>query len=113
MKKIGFVDYFISEWHANNYPAWIERICADMGVDYKIAYAWAELDVSPVDGVSTAQWCEKFGAEGITVHPRPDERHIRYADVREIRPLIQTEFNIEGNPINWDKDCFYVDPNME
>lgn len=43
--------------------------------------------------------CEKFGAEGITVHPRPDERHIRYADVRGIRPLITTEFNIEGNPI--------------
>ena len=43
--------------------------------------------------------CEKFGAEGITVHPRPDERHIRYADVREIKPLITTEFNIEGNPI--------------
>lgn len=42
---------------------------------------------------------EDFGAEGITVHPRPDERHIRYSDVREIRPLIQTEFNIEGNPI--------------
>ena len=44
--------------------------------------------------------CERFGAEGITVHPRPDERHIRYADVREIRPLITTEFNIEGNPID-------------
>ena len=43
--------------------------------------------------------CEKFGAEGITVHPRPDERHIRYSDVREIRPFITTEFNIEGNPI--------------
>lgn len=42
--------------------------------------------------------CEAFGAEGITVHPRPDERHIRYADVREIRPLVKTEFNIEGNP---------------
>ena len=42
--------------------------------------------------------CEKFGAMGITVHPRPDERHIRYSDVREIRPLITTEFNIEGNP---------------
>ena len=41
---------------------------------------------------------ERFGAEGITVHPRPDERHIRYADVREIRPLVRTEFNIEGNP---------------
>lgn len=42
--------------------------------------------------------CERFGAEGITVHPRPDERHIRYSDVREIRPLVRTEFNIEGNP---------------
>ncbi|MCI5916153.1 MAG: pyridoxine 5'-phosphate synthase [Bacteroidales bacterium] len=43
--------------------------------------------------------CEKFGAQGITVHPRPDERHIRYQDVRDIRPVITTEFNIEGNPI--------------
>ena len=42
--------------------------------------------------------CQAFGAEGITVHPRPDERHIRYADVREIRPIITTEFNIEGYP---------------
>lgn len=42
--------------------------------------------------------CEKFGAQGITVHPRPDERHIRYSDVRAIRPLLSTEFNIEGNP---------------
>ena len=52
------------------------------------------------DVVLAAVNCEKFGAEGITVHPRPDERHIRYADVREIRPLITTEFNIEGNPID-------------
>lgn len=43
--------------------------------------------------------CERFGAEGITVHPRPDERHIRYSDVRTIRPGVKTEFNIEGNPI--------------
>lgn len=42
--------------------------------------------------------CQKFGADGITVHPRPDERHIRYSDVREIMPIITTEFNIEGNP---------------
>ncbi len=42
--------------------------------------------------------CERFGAEGITVHPRPDERHIRYADVRELGPLLSTEFNIEGYP---------------
>lgn len=44
--------------------------------------------------------CERFGAEGITVHPRPDERHIRYQDVRDLRPALQTEFNIEGNPID-------------
>jgi pyridoxine 5-phosphate synthase len=41
---------------------------------------------------------ERFGAQGITVHPRPDERHIRYQDVYDLKPLIKTEFNIEGNP---------------
>ena len=51
------------------------------------------------DVTKAAVNCERFGAQGITVHPRPDERHIRYSDVREIRPLITTEFNIEGNPI--------------
>lgn len=51
------------------------------------------------DVTKAALDCENFGAEGITVHPRPDERHIRYSDVRTIRPLIRTEFNIEGNPI--------------
>lgn len=50
------------------------------------------------DVTRAAQDCELFGAQGITVHPRPDERHIRYSDVRIIRPLITTEFNIEGNP---------------
>ena len=52
------------------------------------------------DVTQAALDCEKFGAQGITVHPRPDERHIRYSDVREIRPLLKTEFNIEGNPID-------------
>jgi len=42
--------------------------------------------------------CERFGAQGITVHPRPDERHIRYNDVRQLKPLLTTEFNIEGYP---------------
>ncbi len=50
------------------------------------------------DVLLAAERCEAFGAEGITVHPRPDERHIRYADVRALKPLIRTEFNIEGNP---------------
>ena len=51
------------------------------------------------DVVRAALDIERFGGEGITVHPRPDERHIRYADVRNLRPLLATEFNIEGNPI--------------
>ena len=51
------------------------------------------------DVLKAAVDCELFGAQGITVHPRPDERHIRYSDVYEIFPLIKTEFNIEGNPI--------------
>ncbi|MFV0237297.1 MAG: pyridoxine 5'-phosphate synthase [Flavobacteriales bacterium] len=48
--------------------------------------------------IQVAKDCESFGAEGITVHPRPDERHIRYQDVRDLKPIVKTEFNIEGNP---------------
>ena len=51
------------------------------------------------DVLQTAIHCQDFGAERITVHPRPDERHIRYQDVRDIKPHITTELNIEGNPI--------------
>jgi pyridoxine 5-phosphate synthase len=50
------------------------------------------------DVLQLAVDCEKFGAQGITVHPRPDERHIRYQDVLDLKPLITTEFNIEGYP---------------
>jgi pyridoxine 5-phosphate synthase len=50
------------------------------------------------DVLKVAVDCERFGAEGITVHPRPDERHIRFADVRALKPLVTTEFNIEGYP---------------
>ena len=50
------------------------------------------------DVLKAALDCEMFGAQGITVHPRPDERHIRYSDVRTLRPALTTEFNIEGNP---------------
>ncbi len=50
------------------------------------------------DVVKSAIDCERFGAQGITVHPRPDERHIRYQDVHDLRPVVKTEFNIEGYP---------------
>ncbi len=49
------------------------------------------------DLIQVAKDCERFGAQGITVHPRPDERHIRYKDVYELKEIVNTEFNIEGN----------------
>jgi len=51
------------------------------------------------DVVLAAQNAERFGAQGITVHPRPDERHIRYSDVRDLKKVVTTELNIEGNPV--------------
>jgi pyridoxine 5-phosphate synthase len=56
------------------------------------------------DVLKAAVDCERFGAQGITVHPRPDERHIRYADVRALKPILTTEFNIEGKPIDSFRD---------
>ena len=93
MKKIGFIDYYISEWHANNYPKWISEASERLGEDFKVSYAWAELDVSPVDGVTTDEWCEKFGAEKcetlaelceksdviLLLAPSNPEKHLQYA----------------------------------
>ncbi|MGD0709754.1 MAG: pyridoxine 5'-phosphate synthase [Bacteroidales bacterium] len=50
------------------------------------------------DLIKVAMDCERYGAQGITVHPRPDERHIRYKDVLDLKPVVTTEFNIEGYP---------------
>jgi len=61
------------------------------------------------DVIQAALDIERFGAEGITVHPRPDERHITYKDVRDLKPLLKTEFNIEGNP----KEKKFVDLVLE
>ena len=61
MRTVGFIDYYISEWHANNYPAWIKAASEKLGLDFEVKYAYAELDVSPVDGVTTDEWCEKMG----------------------------------------------------
>ncbi len=62
-KKIGFVDLYISEWHANNYPAWIKDAAKKLSLSYDVAYAYAEQDDSPFDGRNTAQWCRDFSAE--------------------------------------------------
>ena len=98
-KKIGFVDYYISEWHANHYPEWIAQANEALGTDYEVAYAWAELETSPLDGVTTAQWCEKFGAVPcdtiaelcrksdfiIVLAPSDPQKHLQYAS--EVLPF--------------------------
>ncbi|MBO7148751.1 MAG: hypothetical protein J6V93_02735 [Clostridia bacterium] len=93
MKKIGFVDYYLSEWHANHYPEWINQACKRLGLEYTLAYAWAELDISPIDGISTDEWCERFGAQKclsikelcdksdviIVLSPSDPDKHLGYA----------------------------------
>ncbi|MBQ8356816.1 MAG: hypothetical protein IJX39_03300 [Clostridia bacterium] len=94
MKKIGFVDYYLSEWHANNYPAWIEEANQALGSDYRVSFGWAETDISPRDGKSTAQWCEKYGVTPcrtlaelceksdaiLILAPSDPDKHLSYAE---------------------------------
>lgn len=61
MKKIGFIDYFLDEWHANNYPKWISENSESTGRDFVVAYAWAEQDKE--GGLDTASWCKKHEVE--------------------------------------------------
>lgn len=61
MKTVGFVDYYINEWHANNYVGWIREASKKLGEDFEVKYAWAELDKDPAGAMSTSEWCEKYG----------------------------------------------------
>ena len=92
MKKIGFIDYRIDEWHANNYPAWIRQACAEAGLDWEIGYVWAE-ESAPEGLLTTRQWAEKFGVQASTtiqelckksdalliLAPSNPEKHLPYA----------------------------------
>ena len=94
MKKIGFVDYYISEWHANNYTKWLADSIKNAGADFTVAYAWAELEVSLFDGATTDEWCEKYGVSRcdtleelceksdyiLILAPSNPETHLRYAE---------------------------------
>lgn len=61
MKTIGFVDYYISEWHANNYPEWIKQASEKLGKEFCVKYAYSEREDSPFDGRSADDWCKDFG----------------------------------------------------
>ena len=94
MKKIGFIDFYLSEWNENNYPGWIKESCEKTGKEFTVAYAWAELDQSPSDGMTSAEWCRKFGCELcgsieevceksdyiIILSPDNPEKHLPYAE---------------------------------
>ncbi len=94
MKKIGFIDYYMDEWHANNYPDWIKNICNVQNLDYEVAYAWAECDKFTQDSLSTQEWCDKFGVTKcetidelceksdyiVILAPSNPETHLRYAE---------------------------------
>lgn len=93
MKKIGFIDYYLDEWHAVNYPAWIKEAAQRLGLAYAIDYAWAECEHSPVTGGSTAEWCARYGVKAcgsmeelcgssdaiVILSPDHAENHLRYA----------------------------------
>lgn len=93
MKTIGIIDYYVSEWHANKYDSILADACAKVGEEFKIAYAYGELDVSLYDGLTTAEWCEKHGVipcESIKevcersdyvmiLAPSNPEKHLAYA----------------------------------
>lgn len=57
--KIGLIDYYLSEWHANHYPEWLRTAAGALGMQAEVCYAWAEREISPRDGVSTAEWCRQ------------------------------------------------------
>ena len=93
MKKIGFIDFRLDEWHANNYPVWIAQANEKLGTDYRVAYAWAE-DPAPEGKLTTEAWCEKFGAQPcktleeaceksdvlLILAPSNPEKHLGYAE---------------------------------
>ena len=93
MKKIGYVDYFIDEWHSNNYITWIDELCQEKGYDFKVSYAWSETDT--FEGkMSTDDWCKEKGIERcnsieelceksdyiMILAPANPEKHLEYAE---------------------------------
>lgn len=93
MKTVGFIDYFLHEWHANEYPAMIEAYNRKNGEDFQLKYAWAEID-SPNGGLTTDEWCAKYGAERCStiqelcekcdcvfvLAPSNPEKHLQYVE---------------------------------
>ena len=95
MLKVGFIDYFLDEWHANNYPKWFKSASETLGEEVVVTYAWAELDAPPHGGKTTDEWCAEKGVTKcatleevceksdvlVVLSPDNPERHLDYAKV--------------------------------
>ena len=93
MLKVGFIDYFLDEWHANNYPKWFKSASEALGEEVVVTYAWAELDAPPQGGKTTDDWCAEKGVTKcatieevceksdvlVVLSPDNPERHLDYA----------------------------------
>ena len=93
MLKVGFIDYFLDEWHANNYPKWFKSASETLGEEVVVTYAWAELDQPPQGGKTTDDWCAEKGVTKcatieevceksdvlVVLSPDNPERHLDYA----------------------------------
>ncbi len=116
MKKIGFIDYYLSEWHANNYPKWFKDACEKLGCEFEVAYAYAPIDVSPVDGVTTDEWCEKFGAERCSSIKELCEKSDYVIILAPSNPEVHLDMCREAFP-HYSGRCMYIDktfaPNLE
>ncbi|MBQ3074543.1 MAG: patatin-like phospholipase family protein [Clostridia bacterium] len=95
MKKIGFIDFYLSEWHANNYPQWIRECCEKNHLEYEVAYAWGEEEISLRDGKTNTDWCRENGVTMcstieecceksdvlLILAPSTPEKHLPYAKI--------------------------------
>lgn len=105
MIKIGFIDFFLDEWHANNYPKWIEEQSEKLGVPFKVAYAWE--DKAKEGGIDGKAWCEKFGVELCAsreeVVEKSDVLIVLSPDNSEEHERLGREALMSGKPVYMDK----------
>ncbi len=105
MKKIGFIDYYLDEWHANNYPEWIRQKSEELGLPFEIAYAWEEKQRD--GGIDGKAWCEKFGVQLLSsraeVCEKSDVIVVLAPDNPETHERLAREALMSGKPVYIDK----------
>ena len=105
MKKIGFIDFYLDEWHANNYPEWIRENAKNFNRNVDVAYAWAEIDKQ--DGLSTSEWCNQYRVQALPsieeVVEKSDYLIVLSPDNPEHHESLGELALISGKPVYMDK----------